>query len=106
MTVRRAPMPASASASDWPFLEAARPQTGLWERLKEAIEQLVFEDEDRPIGMTQLSRNTFTPAPSNADSVFFRNAPTFCDYGFIKRYQEPSAHGTEQRPRVPSPAAR
>ncbi|MBK8191028.1 MAG: hypothetical protein IPK79_11325 [Vampirovibrionales bacterium] len=105
MTSRRTPFVSTAktvsaaaeSAIDWPFLEEARPKSGLWERLKSALEEMVFEDDDRPIGMTQLARNTFAPAEANQTSVFFRNAPTFSDYGFIKRYQENPAHGAFQR---------
>ena len=63
-----------------------------WSRWWDALIDVFFEDDDRPIGMSQLVENTFQPTEqASHPGVFFRNTPTFQDYSFIRQWAAPDA---------------
>ncbi len=81
------------------FQEELRPHQSLFSMIGEALEDLIFEEEERPIGMTQLVHGTFAPTPQTAYSakeVFFKHAPTFQDYQFL-RGMETQSYGQAVR---------
>lgn len=74
--------------------EDLRPRQSIFSRLTESLMDLIFEEADeRPIGMSQLSRKTFTPADPEQPGVFFKNTPTFNDYRFLRPALNPVEGG-------------
>ncbi len=71
------------------FDEELRPKQSVFSMIGEALEDLIFEEEERPIGMTQLVRGTFSPASQNQPGVFFKHAPTIHDYQFLRGMEKP-----------------
>ncbi len=77
-----------------------RPGKSIFSRLTDSLMDLIFEEaEDRPIGMSQLSRKTYTPADPDQPGVFFKNSPTFSDYRFLRPALSP-VEGGEYRGRT------
>ncbi len=72
------------------FDEELRPKQGLFSMITEVIEDMVFEEPERPIGMTQLVRGTFMPASQAQSGVFFKHSPTFQDYPFLNTVESQS----------------
>lgn len=63
---------------------ANQPAKGLFGQLKEKIWNLISEETsgDRPIGISQLTRKTFSVRQEVAHDSFFRNGQTLQDYRF------------------------
>lgn len=73
------PRQAAASATS-----ANQPSKGLLGQLKEKIWHMISEETsgDRPIGISQLTRKTFSVRQEVANDSFFRNGQTLQDYRF------------------------
>lgn len=78
------------------FDEERRPKESIFSRLTDSLMDLIFEEVDeRPIGMSQLSRKTFTSADPDQPGVFFKNTPTFSDYRFLRPALSPVEGGED-----------
>lgn len=73
-----------------PVAEKAAAPQGLFGKLKQSIWHLVSEEskQDRPIGISQLTRKTFNVRPEVASASVFKNSQLAQDFRFANLTQK------------------